>query len=98
MNLSRRQEYQEKYVKIKEIKTEIDDVFWLFEELKEEVNNQSSELNTIEDNVDKIQSIITESETTITQTSENISYNNYISIGSVIVGALILFSKYFIIN
>lgn len=51
-----RQQYQEKYVKskkIKKVKQEIDEVFYLFEELYEEVKNQDKKIQTIEDTIEK---------------------------------------------
>ena len=51
-----RQQYQEKYVKskkIKKVKKEIDEVFYLFEDLYEEVKNQDKQIQTIEDTIEK---------------------------------------------
>ena len=50
-----RQQYQEKYVKskkIKKVKQEIDEVFYLFEELYDEVKKQDKNIQTIEDTIE----------------------------------------------
>lgn len=49
-----RQKYQERFIKTKKVKRleeEIKDVFYLFEELYEDINNQSKTLQTIEDKI-----------------------------------------------
>jgi len=75
-----RQQYQEKYVKskkIKKMKQEIDEVFYLFEELYEEVKNQEKDIQTIQDTVEKTKELTNNTEDEIKEAetqSTNMSY------------------------
>lgn len=75
-----RKQYQEKYIlnaknrqkKISEIGEETKEMFWLFEELKEEVLNQENKLQTIEDNIEESKIKVETSENIIVE-SESVS-------------------------
>lgn len=75
-----RKQYQEKYIisaidrnkKISEIGEETKEMFWLFDELKEEVIRQEKDLETIDDKIQKSKDNSKQSENTIVET-ENIS-------------------------
>ena len=64
-----RQEYQEKFVKkqknIKYLNDEIKEVFYLFEELEEEVKKSQTGINTIEDNIETIKEELNETEESV---------------------------------
>ena len=64
-----RRKYQEKYIlnsqrnkKILEIGEETKEVFWLFEELKDEILNQQQSIQTIEDNIEENKHLIEDTE------------------------------------
>ena len=75
-----RKQYQEKYIinakdrnkKILEIGEETKEMFWLFEELKEEVIKQEKELQSIDDKIQESKDNSQQSENTIVET-ENIA-------------------------
>jgi len=50
----KRKEYQEKFVKIKKIKEDTEEILCLFEELKDEVKTQDKSIQTIDDNLSLI--------------------------------------------
>jgi t-SNARE complex subunit (syntaxin) len=63
-----RQQYQEKFFKTKQIKSineEVKEIFYLFEELENEVKNYQTAIDTIEDNVEQIKSEVKDTEETI---------------------------------
>ena len=76
-----RKEYQEKYIlknkKIKEIEAETKEVFFLFEELKENIDNQSEKVKTIEEIIDKVREDVKLTEPVILEAKENSKFLNY---------------------
>lgn len=64
-----RQQYQEKFFKkqkhIKSLNEEIKEVFYLFEELEEEVKKSQTSINTIEDNIETIKEQVNDIEETV---------------------------------
>lgn len=75
-----RKQYQEKYIinykdrseKITEIGEETKEMFWLFEELKEQVMRQEKELQSIDDKIQESKDNSKQTENTIIET-ENIA-------------------------
>jgi t-SNARE complex subunit (syntaxin) len=101
-----RQQYQEKFVKkqknIKSLNDEIKEVFYLFEELEEEVKKSQTGINTIEDNIeDNIETI--KEELNETEESVNIAKiekeRNIISLYTILGGGfgsfIIAYNPYF---
>jgi len=64
-----RKQYQEKFFKkqkhIKSLNEEIKEVFYLFEELEEEVKKSQTNINTIEDNIETIKEQVNDIEETV---------------------------------
>lgn len=79
----KRQQYQEKYIlssqrnkKISEIGEETKEVFWLFEELKEEILNQQQSIQTIQDNIEENKNSIENTEEKIEQIKDSATLSN----------------------
>lgn len=97
-----RQQYQEKFVKkqknIKTLNDEIKEVFYLFEELEEEVKKYQTGINTIEDNIETIKEEVNETEESV-NISKNQEERNIISLYTILGGGLgsfiIAYNPYF---
>lgn len=94
-----RQKYQEKFIKnkkeIEHIETEIKEVFYLFEELYEEINKKENEVNTIQDNIQTIKGDIKKVENSIIDIEEtNNSYLYYAFIGGGLGSFALIYNPY----
>lgn len=82
-----RRQYQEKFLKkeldkleqIKHMEKEIDDVFYLFEELYETVKINEKEINIIEDTINQTKKDIIETEDTMIENEKRINELEYIN-------------------
>jgi len=93
-----RRQYQEKFLKkelekaekLKHIEKEIDEVFYLFEELYQTVQASEKDVNIIQDNIEQTKSKVLETEKEIIRSKEqlvelenNYSYLRYILAGGI---------------
>lgn len=84
-----RKKYQDKYItknqKIQEIESELNETFYLFEEIYEEIKKQDDELKTIEDSIikSKHENVIAEEEV---KQLDNINDINRPSLYHIIIG------------
>lgn len=72
-SMSSRKQYQEKFVKaekIKEIETESKEIFYLFEDLYNDIKQQDKELETIEETINKSVEKIKQTNIEITEIEE----------------------------
>ena len=98
-----RQKYQEKFIKIKKVKSleeEIKEVFYLFEELYVDINNQSNSLQTIQDNIEKSKDNVFVAEEKVTEsnnehnTSKKFEVPYYMFIGGGLGSLAIIYNPY----
>ena len=99
-----RQQYQEKFVKkqkhIKSLNEEIKEVFYLFEELEEEVKKSQSTINTIEDNIETIKEQVNETEESVKiaekeeERNKNFNISLYMILGGGLGSFIIAYNPY----
>lgn len=103
-----RRQYQEKFLKkeldklerIKHVEKEIDDVFYLFEELYQTTNNSQKNIDTIEESIIKTNKEISDTDTEIKEANYEkdsglkYKYLTYILAGEVVIGVGFVCSSY----
>lgn len=86
-----RQQYQEKFInkkKIKNINDEIKEIFYLFEDLEEEVKKSQIKIDTIEDNIEEITEEVNETEEEVDKSKQETNKNYNISLYMILGGGL----------
>ena len=99
-----RQQYQEKFLKkqkyINSLNDEIKEVFYLFEELEEEVKKSQTSINTIEDNIETIKEQVNDIEETVniaqSEEEKNKKFNIslYVMLGGGLGSFIIAYNPY----